>query len=102
MVGRRRCHLQPAVGPPTFATWAIFTVKDAIIHFYDVASVIYAFIFYDSVSKTKQWKEIVIKILSPIFLDQETAKGPFGLRIKLPPAYILSHTVEASPCPFYD
>ena len=31
---------------------------------------------------------------------QETAKGPFGLGVKLPPAHCLPHTVEASHCPF--
>ena len=31
---------------------------------------------------------IVITFYSPSCLDQETAKGPFGLRVKLPPAHL--------------
>ena len=31
--------------------------------------------------------EIVITFYSPSCLGQETAKGPFGLRVKLPPVY---------------
>ena len=31
---------------------------------------------------------IVITFYSPICLGQETAKGPFGLRVKLPPAHL--------------
>ena len=31
---------------------------------------------------------IEIKFYSPIYLGQETAKGPFGLRVKLPPAHL--------------
>ena len=31
---------------------------------------------------------IVIKFYSPSCLGQETAKGPFGLRVKLPPAHL--------------
>ena len=30
---------------------------------------------------------IVITFYSPSCLGQETAKGPFGLRVKLPPVY---------------
>ena len=37
----------------------------------------------------------------PSCLGQETAKGPFGVRVKLPPdRSCLPHTVEASHCPF--
>ena len=31
---------------------------------------------------------IVITFYSPSCLGQETAKGPFGLRVKLPPAHL--------------
>ena len=31
---------------------------------------------------------IVIRFYSPSCLVQETAKGPFGLRVKLPPAHL--------------
>ena len=42
--------------------------------------------FYDE----KFWDIIVIVITfySPSCLGQETAKGPFGLRVKLPPAHL--------------
>ena len=41
---------------------------------------------------------IVITFYSPSCLSQETAKGPFGLRVKLPPAHlsITSDGVEYS------
>ena len=38
---------------------------------------------------------IVITLYSPSCLGQETAKGPFGLRVKLPPAH-LSTTHDGS------
>ena len=43
---------------------------------------------------------IVIPFFSPTCLGQETAKGPFGLRIKLPQHACPPHTVEALHGPF--
>ena len=43
---------------------------------------------------------IVITFYSPSCLGQETAKGLFGLRVKLPPAHLSTTHDEASHCPF--
>ena len=37
---------------------------------------------------TQKKGNIVITFYSPSFLGQETAKGPFGLRVKLPVAHL--------------
>ena len=40
---------------------------------------------------------IVITFYSPSCLGQETAKGPFGLRVKLPPVYHTRRRLHAVP-----
>ena len=40
------------------------------------------------ISDRKIFCVIVIVFYSPTCLDQETAKGPFGLQIKLPPTHL--------------
>ena len=42
----------------------------------------------------------VIVIVITSCIGQETAEGPFGLRVKLPPAHRLPHTPKNSHCPF--
>ena len=39
-------------------------------------------------NKTVTHRGIVLEIFSLRCLGQETAKGPFGLRVKLPPAHL--------------
>ena len=40
---------------------------------------------------------IVITFYSPSCLGQETAKGPFGLRVKLPPVYHTRRRLQTVP-----
>ena len=42
----------------------------------------------------------MITIYSPSCLGQETAKGPFGFRVKLPPAHLSTHLVETQVASF--
>ena len=55
------------------------------------------------ISKAETTFVIIIAFCSPSYLGQETAKRPFGPRVKLPPAHMSitrTHTVEVSHCLF--
>ena len=54
--------------------------------------IFYYLVFFKNQELSKMWIVIVVLITfySPSCLGQETAKGPYGLRVKLPPAHLLT------------
>ena len=85
-----------------FTTSSLFTIFDnARSSFKKRQILILVVLALCFISKAETIFVIIIAFCSPSYLGQETAKRPFGPRVKLPPAHMSithTHTVKVLHC----